>query len=313
MQFVKIESMFSRNSIISVLKHYAAILFIVFISFSCNNSGNENNKIIIFHAGSLSVPFGEIIKAYKAENPNVEIFAESSGSVAAARKITDLNKPCDILAVADFLVIDNMMIPAYADSNFAFASNEMVVAYTGNSKYADSINISNWFNILLKEDVTIGRSDPDADPCGYRNIFIFKLAGLFYNQTELTDKLINKKSTTIRPKEVDLLALLETGNIDYTIIYKSVAIQHSLNYIQLPDEINLSNPEHEKYYNKVSTIINGSTPSEKIGINGSSIVYSFCFPKNSPNNSQARKFASFLKDKEKGGKILEANGMKVLK
>jgi len=280
--------------------------------FSCNEDKKSEHKLIIFHAGSLSVPFKEIAAEFEKENPDVKIYAESSGSLDAARKITDLKKECDILAVADFLVIDKLMIPDFADWNYAFASNEIVIAYTENSKKSDEINSENWYEILLQDDIFLGRSEPNADPCGYRAVFVFKLTENHLNIPNLADNLLNKNNTVIRPKEVDLLAVLETGNIDYLIIYKSVAIQHNLKFIELPDEINLSNPQFDELYNSVSIMVDGSVPGEKNEISGSAILYGFTVPNNSPNPDVALKFLEFLTNTEKGGKILIQQGMGVV-
>ncbi len=66
--------------------------------FSCANRPSEKeNKLVIFHAGSFSVPFKKIIEGFKKENPGVDVFAESSGSLDAARKVTDLKKNCESL------------------------------------------------------------------------------------------------------------------------------------------------------------------------------------------------------------------------
>ncbi|MDD3740011.1 MAG: extracellular solute-binding protein [Bacteroidales bacterium] len=293
---------------------FKALVFILFLLalISCGSQKQGDNKITIFHAGSLSVPFKLISEEFKKENPNYEIFAESSGSLDAARKITDLNKDCDIIAVADFMIIDKIMIPEFASWNFVFASNEIIIAYTEKSLYSSEINSDNWQDILQKDDVIIGRSEPNADPCGYRAIFVFQLAEKFLDSEKLSDKLVSKQNTVIRPKEVDLLSLLETGNIDYLMIYKSVALQHKLKYIELPDEINLSNPEFEELYNSVSMTVNGSEPGKEAVINGSSILYSFTIPFNSKNPEAALKFALFLSNPEKGGKILKEQGMGVV-
>ena len=45
--------------------------------------------------------------------------------------------------------------------------------------------------------------------------------------------------------------------------YKSVAIQHNLKYIELPDEINLSDPSNAEIYNSVSLDITGKKPVKK--------------------------------------------------
>jgi molybdate/tungstate transport system substrate-binding protein len=178
------------------MKNLNRIIVFVIVSilvFSCANHKAGENKLTIFHAGSLSVPFKELAEEFKKENPGVEIFAESSGSLDAARKITDLDKACDVLAVADFLVIDKLMIPEHAAWNFVFASNEMIIAYNKNSKYASEINSENWQEILLRDDVIIGRSEPNADPCGYRTVFVCKLAEKSLAIKGLADKFFPKK------------------------------------------------------------------------------------------------------------------------
>lgn len=78
----------------------------------------------------------EIAAAFRKENPEVNIMMEAAGSVECARKITDLKKPCDIMASADYSVIDKFLIPGYADWNIRFASNEMAIVYNENLKGA---------------------------------------------------------------------------------------------------------------------------------------------------------------------------------
>ncbi len=290
--------------------YHKILLFSVFatvILSACQH--NHKDKIVIFHAGSLAMPFHHISNEFQKKYPEINVFIEQSGSLAAARKITDLNKKCDILAVADYMIVDKIMIPQHANWNYIFAANEMIIAYNNKSKYADKINSDNWHNIIIKEDVRVGRSEPNLDPCGYRTIFVFKLAEKLYEIIGLADGLINKKQTVIRPKEVDLIAVLETGHIDYLFIYKSVAIQHDLKFIELPPEINLSDPNYDSLYNSVSTIVDGATQGKKIEIYGSSILYGFCIPKNNQNYDDALKFILFLIDPDKGGKILRDNAM----
>ena len=70
--------------------------------------------LVMFHAGSLSVPFDEMEKAFEARYPGVDLQREAAGSQNCARKITELNKPCDIMASADYKVIDKLLIPEKA-------------------------------------------------------------------------------------------------------------------------------------------------------------------------------------------------------
>lgn len=283
-------------------------LFLIFILISCSTNETKN-ELIIFHAGSLSVPFQKVIDEFKKENPDVEIKKEIAGSVECARKITELKKDCDVFASADFLVIDSLLIPTYADWNLKFASNELVIAFNEKSFLNNEINSSNWYKILLNKNVKYGRADENLDPCGYRTIMMFKLSEIFYKEKYLANKLLEKNKENVRPKEVDLLALLDANEIDYTIIYRSIAEQHKLKFITLSDSINLSNPNLLNYYKQVNVSLKKNV-KEKINIAGSSITYSLTIPKKSKNKKIAIKFISFLLDKNKGEKILQANYVK---
>ncbi|MHB8931307.1 MAG: tungstate ABC transporter substrate-binding protein WtpA [Melioribacteraceae bacterium] len=290
--------------------NFSSLLKTLFLSlfFLGTINAQNSNQLIIFHAGSLTVPFEKIISGFKKENPGVEVLKEIAGSRECARKISELKKPCDIFASADYMVIDQLLIPQYADWNLKFATNEMAIVYTDKSRRAKEINQKNWFDILLDKNISVGRADPNADPCGYRTILTMKLAEIYYNKKGLAEKLIKKDQEYIRPKEVDLLALLEEGELDYIFLYRSVAEQHGLKFLLLPDKINMKKSELEDYYKQVSVELNGKKPGEKISQEGSSMVYGVTIPKNSPNPALAKKFIQYLMNKEKGLKVMQEFG-----
>lgn len=290
-----------------ILFSLISLLFFVFQG-STQTKQAISGDLVIFHAGSLSVPLKEVAAEFKKLYPEVNIQMEAAGSVASARKITDLDKPCDIMASADYAVIDKMLIPKYADYNIKFASNELCVVYSEKSRYADQVNAKNWMEILLKTDVAFGRSDPNSDPCGYRTEMMFQLAEKHYKKQGLYSKLTAKDKENMRPKETDLLALLETNSIDYIFLYRSVAVQHSLKYIVLPDAVNLKNPAFATQYASAKVEINGSKPGEKQTMNGEPMIYSFTILRNAPNKAAAIAFAEFLLRKEKGQAIMARNG-----
>jgi molybdate/tungstate transport system substrate-binding protein len=283
---------------------------------SCNRSadkalvkaGEPSGDLIIFNAGSLSVPMKQLADTFKQMYPHVNILAEASGSVACARKITDLHRECDIMASADYTIIDKMLIPGYTSWNIKFASNEISIIYSDKSRYAKEINSNNWYQILMRDDVSFGRADPNADPCGYRTVLMLKLAEKFYGKPGLTDAFLKKDMRFMRPKEVDLLSLLETNTIDYIFIYRSVAVQHSLRFLNLPDEINLRNPGMADLYNSVSVEINGDKPGKKIVQRGEPAVYGITILRDAPNKTAAMAFVNFLLTKQQGMKIIEKCG-----
>ena len=245
---------------------------------------------------------------FMEENPGVTIWLESAGSRSCARKISDLGRECDVMASADYTVIDALLIPDHASWNIKFASNEMAIVYTEDSKRHGEIDTGNWHRVLLDPDIAFGRSDPDADPCGYRAVLTMKLAEKHYGESGLAARLLEKDNRFIRPKETDLLALLETGTIDYIFLYRSVAQQHGLSFLVLPDEVNLKSPGFADVYGTVSVKISGKKPGEKIVKRGAPMVYGITIPSNSPRPDFARKFVDFILDPDKGMKVMEDAG-----
>lgn len=280
------------------MKRFPGLCFAVLLLFAgCGNMTVRREKVIIFHAGSLSVPLKMIAGEFEKENPGVKVLLEPAGSIVCARMVTELKRPCDIILSADYFVIDELLKPDYADWNLCFATNEMVLAYTGKSKYANIISSDNWPDILLRKDVTYSRADADSDPGGYRTLMTFMLSEKHYGLTGITEKLKAKNTGFIRPKEVDLVALLEINAVDYIFIYKSVAIQHNFKYLDLPDDVNLSDPALNEVYRTVSFYVRGKSPSDSMKVTGEYIKYSATILNNAQNPALAEDFMDFLLSK----------------
>ncbi|WFO76373.1 tungstate ABC transporter substrate-binding protein WtpA [Desulfurococcaceae archaeon MEX13E-LK6-19] len=278
----------------------------------------EEKTLKIFCAGSLRIPLQKLAAIYEKEY-GVKVHIEASGSVEAVRKITDLGKTADVLAVADYTLIKKYMIPDYASWYVVFATNEVVLAFTNTSKYADELreHPDKWYEILAREDVKWGFSDPNKDPCGYRSVAVIVLASMYYNDPSILGLITNKTNIKveisnntaivtvpanlqvyaddlmIRPKSVDLISLLESGVLDYAFEYKSVAVQHNLSYIELPKEINLSDPSLEQVYNRVTVKILVGTDDER-SILIKTITYGATIPLNAENRDLAIKFIKLL-------------------
>lgn len=269
----------------------------------------SKGKLIIFHAGSLSVPMEKMEKAFEGENPGTDVLREAGGSTKMARLISEVGKPADIMASADYKVIDNNLIPNYASWNIRFATNQLVLAYTDQSRYADEITADNWYEILQKEDVVWGHSDPNLDPCGYRSLMVLQLAERFYGIDGLyEDLLANRPKKNIRPKSVELVNLLKTGNMDYAWEYLSVAVQHGLEYVKLDDHINLGNYAYDNMYALAEVRVTGKKPGTWITKKGKSCTYGVTMIQDAANPDAAVRFLQYLLDPEGGLKILDEMG-----
>lgn len=287
--------------------------------------GFAKESIAVYHAGSLAVPFAQIEKVFEAKYPQYDVLREASGSRAAARKISDIGKAADVMASADYKVIDNLLIPNHAKFNAQFATNEMALAYTSQSKYAGEINAENWTEIFLRDGVKVGHSNPNMDPCGYRSMLVTQLAEEYYKQPNFFKKLFgygdsytggeeDTKKVIVRPKETDLLGLIEAGMYDYLYIYKSVAQQHGLKYITLPEAVSLKSANLANDYKKATFKINGKKPGTWITKKGGPMVYGITVAQNakSPVNKEgAILFVNFVLSEE-GQAIMTENGQGVI-
>jgi molybdate/tungstate transport system substrate-binding protein len=268
-----------------------------------------SGKVIIFNAGSLTMPLAQMEKEFEATYAKVDVLREAAGSQQCARKISDLKKPCDIMASADYKVIDKLLIPNYADWNIRFATNQLVLCYTDKSKYAGEVNAKNWYEILARKGVIWGHSDPNLDPCGYRALMVLQLAEKQYEIPGLYDKAVaNRPKENIRPKSVELVSLLQTGNMDYAWEYLSVAVQHGLKYILLPDEINLGNYQFDEFYSQAVVKVTGKKPGTFMDMKGGSVTYGITMIKDAPNAKAAIAFLKYMLDPQGGLKILKDQG-----
>ncbi len=268
-----------------------------------------DDKVVVFHAGSLSVPFKLMEKEFERLHPQVDVQLEASGSRACARKISDLKRRCDVMASADYTVIDSLLIPEHATWNIKFATSEMCIVYHEGSKRADEIDTDTWTEVLLDPAVAFGRSDPEQDPCGYRAVLTMQLAERFLERDGLAERLLKKDAKFIRPKETDLLALLESNTIDYIFLYRSVAKQHGLKYLILPDEVNLKSAQQADFYATASVQLSGKKPGETVTKRGQAMVYGITIPSRAENHAAALAFVSFVLDPKLGGAILAKQGL----
>ncbi len=271
-------------------------------------STGPDGTLVIFHAGSLTRPMQRLSEAYRAQHPRARLRLEAAGSRHCARKIAALGRRADVFGSADYKVVENLLVPRHARFNVHFATNAMVIAYGERSRRRDEINANNWYRILADPEVRLGRSDPNSDPCGYRTVMVFQLAERHYGVPGLAAKLTATHGRThIRPKETDLLALLESGEIDYLPIYRSVAVQHGLSHVALPPEVSLGDPSQAARYRQARVEVSGTKPGTTLVRRGEPIVYSLTIPRNAPNPEGGAAFVTFVLG-EKGRAILERNG-----
>jgi molybdate/tungstate transport system substrate-binding protein len=319
------------------------ILFLLLVLFTLLTgcAPKEKTPLVVFAAGSLIKPFDDLEKAFEARYPDIDVQSEYHGSIQVIRHATELHEKIDVVATADQSLIPLLMyqvndpdtVKPYASWYLRFATNRLGVAYTAQSKYADEINAGNWTDIITRPDVKVGISDPRFDAAGYRSLMVFKLAednngikGLFNQMFDgqfryplkvnegggmsliRVPEVLESSSdahVVIRGSSIQLLALLESGDLDYAFEYESVIRQHDLKLLALPDELNLGDAAQNAQYGKVTVVLDFKRfASVKPEFTGEQIGYGITIPSNAPHTKEAEQYIAFLFSPE-GRKLME--------
>lgn len=309
-----------------------AVVGVGIYGYSSYVASSESGTITIYAAASLAKQMNATAAEFKKQHPNVDVQIQYGGSSDLISQITQLNKSVDIMASADYGLIDKNLIPNYTSFNLEFARNELVIAYTNNSKNSSQINSTNWYEIMNQSDVKIGIADPNSAPAGYRGVMMMQLANNYYNNSNIFNDLIASNSAITsqangtgyvisspnnmnptskivsRPAVSDLMPVLQSDSVDYVLVYKSDAEQQKssgVKYVTLPAELGLSNTTYESTYKKYKLTQFSDTNKSK-SITLTPIVYGITVLNNAPQRDLAIEFMQLLLSPE-GNKITAAN------
>lgn len=264
--------------------------------------------VTVFNAGSLGAPLAAVARAFEAAHPGVTVHQETTGSLEAARKLTELGKIPDVLGVADVHVLTTLIEPAHAEWHATFATNAMVLLRSAGAAPLDS---SNWVAGLLRPGIRTARADPELDPNGYRTLMAVQLASRAAGDPGLESKLLAAMPPAfMRAKEAELTALVQAGEVDYAWSYRSIALKTGLPYVPLGARADLSDPVLESWYEQASVRVPGGTMEgqDSVTLRGSTIAYGITVPKAAANPEGGEAFVAFLLS-EAGRRILAAEGL----
>ena len=267
--------------------------------------------LTVFNAGSLARPLRAALDSF-ALRERVTVEQESAGSLESARKLTELGKIPDVIALADEEVFPQLLVPAHTRWHAAFARNRMVVAYHDRSRGAEEVTPANWHEVLVRPDVVVGRANPNLDPNGYRTLLVMQLAERHYGRPGLAARLLAASpERNVRPKEADLVSLLEVGEMDYIWSYESIARAAGLRFVRLPDEIDLGEPADSALYAAASVRVTGASPGDSVTFRGRPIVYALSIPTRAAHPAVAERFVAWLLS-EDGRRVLRRERLDAL-
>jgi molybdate/tungstate transport system substrate-binding protein len=277
----------------------------------------SNQQLIIYRAGSLTGAFTPLVKVFTCQS-GIQVKDVARGSVDAGRQITAGGQASDLYAPADYLDIDLFMKPAgYANFNIVFAHGQMVLAYSASglaAKKLPSITESgsqpfhppasipkataNWFEILTMPGIAIGGGNPFLDPGAYRGPMIFQLAEAYYKVPNLYNNLLEH---VVIPADLSGAGLGKIFDFQFTYEHNARAMAETnpdFRYVDLPSEINLSDPGKDAYYrqNAVVVIPGLGTPrsARTVAVPAAHVAWGITLLKDAPNRENAIKFLQLL-------------------
>ncbi|HEV7817281.1 MAG TPA: extracellular solute-binding protein [Janthinobacterium sp.] len=267
----------------------------------------------VAYAGSMGVVMDHVIGPAFARENGVDYQGIGQGAYGLAHQIEGKLLQADVFisitpGPIHILRKVNMIGPA-----LPVASTEMVIAYSPKSKFAADLDAAaqgkkNWYEVLQSPGLRFGRTDPATDPQGQNIIFTMLLAQNFYKQPGMVEKVLgpyqNPRQILAEPS---LLSRLDAGQIDASSAYLSAAKSRHLPFIQLADEVNLSNPDMDaEWYKTVKFDI--TLPNGKVNTLATQpLVFYATVLNDSKQHALGEKFVQFLLS-PKGQKMLEENG-----
>lgn len=262
-------------------------------------SGNDGKQsaattLIIYNAGSLARPIRVAFDSF-AVGRKWTLQQESAGSLESARKITELGHVPDVIALADAEIFPQLLMPRHVEWFLPFARNRMVIAYRSGLNAVQIPDSANWWKIMDRANVRVGRSDPARDPNGYRVLLTLQLLEQRANAPGLANRLLQRwGDRDVRASSSELVALLQAGELDYIWAYESVARAAGLSFVRLSEAVDLSSDRDSAQYAAVRVRIPGSSITDSIWVSGAPIRFALSIPRGAPHHELATEFVNYI-------------------
>ncbi len=269
-----------------------------------------SGTVSVIYAASLTSLFEKRIGPAFRSASGFGYQGEGKGSVAIANLIKDRVRSPDVFVSADPAV--NRSLQGAANGDFVswwvdFARTEMVVAWSPKSRFASDFEAAKsgrrtWESALEQPGLKLGRTDPELDPKGYRTLFLFQLDEQRTGVPGLSQRILGGAGNTsqVFPEE-QLVARLQTGDLDAGVFYTIEAVEAGLPYLTLPPAVNQGDPSEAARY-ATATFTNKKGQAFR----GSPILFTAAVPSTSRNRRGAESFVQYLLSQRGQGLMAKA-------
>jgi molybdate/tungstate transport system substrate-binding protein len=270
----------------------------------------------VYHAGSLDTSVSNLAADFTATTGFALEHVRGPSGELADRIRAGAIEP-DVFLSADPELNNTLMGEANGNRvawYVLIARQRMVLVYSPASRFGASLagigpDAAGLDQVLTAPGFRLVRDDPTNDPAGYRALFVLQLAEGYFQHPGLARAVLGEPTN---PEQVlvirdgryldDPLPRLRGGALDAYLTYRTGAVASGLPMLDLPDELNLSDPARAADYARASyTNPQGQT------VRATPLVWSATIPSPVPNPDGAAAFVRYLLS-DAGRRVLIGRG-----
>jgi molybdate/tungstate transport system substrate-binding protein len=231
--------------------------------------------------------------------------------VLLANRIVSGELKPDVYVSSDANVMELVMGPANNDRArwyLPILRSRTVIMHGTQTRFNNDIEAVRagklpWYMLMQRPGLVLRRPNPALDSGGYRAIFVFDLAERLYKLPGLKQRVLgddnNESQYFDRTKE---FPLIRAGIIDVFVTYITNPLVEGLPFLDLPEEIDQSNPSMQNWYATASyTNPRGQT------FHGTYAAYAVTIPVAAANPTEAEAFVRLILS-ERGMTMFERAG-----
>ncbi len=247
----------------------------------------------VAYAGSMGALMDQGIRPMVARSLGIDLQGQGQGAFALAHLIVAGSIRPDIFISITPGPMNVLLAAARVKRAIPVARTEMVLAYSRDGRCASRFESrplkEPWWRILEDPRVRFGRTDPRTDPQGLNIIFLMELAQRYYHAPGLATRILGplENPRQIFP-EAEVMARLQSGQLDASSAYKTQPSSFGLPFLSLPSEINLGDARMERRYREVSAVIGGVVHRPQ------ALVFYAALLRDAPAPAVARRFMEWL-------------------
>jgi molybdate/tungstate transport system substrate-binding protein len=219
-------------------------------------------------------------------------------SIALANRIVSGELKPDVYISSDANVMELIMGPANNDRSRWYVpilGSRTVLMHGMQSRYNKDIDAVRagklpWYELMQRPGLVLKRPNPVVDSGGSRAIFVFELAERLYKLPGLKQRVLGDDHNESQYSDRTVIfPQIRDGRIDVFLTYLSNPLAEGFPFLDLPEEVDQSNPSMQDWYSTVSyTSPVGQT------FRGTSAAYGVTIPVAAANPMAAEAFVRFL-------------------